>query len=231
MSQPTNTEPNDNLSDASGVAISIGFFIYAAIWVLSIGTYFDISQTSDAALGCYIVALLVLAFGVVNLGMELANKEISSFLKRVVTGNLPAGVWGRPSATTWEYAGITVGVLILVLIVHLIGIELFDPTGIASGIIKLTILSLFSLVVLGIACVLDELLIKPLLITPAYNLADVPKIPEHQATQRGDDSQSVNYVNKAFASRRVGLGLLLVGEVLGGLYTLWQIVLGIFGAA
>lgn len=235
MSQPADTETNDNLTDASGIATSIGFFIYAAIWVLSIGRYFDISSTSDAALGCYIVALFILAIGIVTLGIELANKEVSSFLKRVVTGNLPSGLWGRPSAATWEAVGATGAVLIFVFIVHLIGIVLFDPTGIASGIIKLTILLLFSFVVLGVTVILDELVIKPLVITPAHQLAEVPEIPEYQATQRGndsgDDSKTVNYGRRPFASRRVGIGILLIGEVLGGGYTLWQIVFGIFGAA
>lgn len=221
------TDPSEEFS---GIALSIGFIVYAAIWVLSVGRYFNIASTSDFALGCYIVALLALAVGVVGMGFELANKEVSVFLKRAVTGNLPTGIWGRPSASTWENLGMTAGMLVVVVIIHLIGIELFDASGVASGIVKVVVLICVGFVVMGLATVIDTLLIKPLITVPAYRLSEIARLYEHQEVQHDNHSQSGNLVRTTHPFRRVGVVILVAGDILGAIYTFWQVVSGIWNS-
>ena len=221
--------PNPNPSDASGFAIALSFFLYAAVWVAAPGNYFTgIALTSDGALACYTMALLLLAIGVYCFGSELSNREVSTFLKEVVAGNLPKGTWGSPSSMAWEYGGIAFGSIILSSAVHLIGIELLDATGVVGGIIKVVVLVSLVIPVMFFASTADELAIKPLLLTPASRLTEASETEVSETTENISRAQTTGGLLSL--AKPVAVGIIVVGDFLGALYMFWQIITRILGA-
>lgn len=226
------TEPSTSNSDASGFAVDLGFLIYAGVWFLAPVTYFNATPNSKAALICLIVALILLALGIIFLGFELADKKISAFLLRLVTGGLPAGLWGRPSAETWQNIGIAIGSLTLSAVIHLIGINLFGATGVWGGVVKVIVLITLPLAIMFFVSAVDELLIKPLLVIPAHRLAEVPEGEFHypQVEAGNNIKKSVRLRNRGGllqGMKRLSAGFIVVGEIAASALVLWRIVVAI----
>lgn len=223
----TNTTNADNGSDMSGFAVALGFIIYAAIWLAAPGNYFTgVERTSDGALVSYIVALISLAVGVMGMGLELSNKEVSAFIGRLLRGGVPRGVYEGPSSEAWTNLGITVGTLILSGVLYLIGIELFDLTGVIGGIVKVVVLLSLAIPVWFFAWFLDELITKPLLLSPAKRLAESPEPPpDNPSTVDAGNTSRLQASGGPMGAVRGLAGIIVpVADFLGALFLFWQII-------
>jgi hypothetical protein len=159
----------------SGFGIALALLIVSVLLILA-PRYLGVPRDSFVALGFYAIATVVLMLTVLGLGRELSNPNISAFLRELFFGELPSSLWGSPSSNAWVSAGITMSFLLPLGFLHLIAPRILGLRGVVGLIAKSLTLVLASfcafLVSLGFALTIDELLIKPFLVTPAANLAE-----------------------------------------------------------
>jgi hypothetical protein len=223
----------------SGFGVAVSFLAYAFVWLAAPTTYFGYLPDSRASLVFYIVAIIPLAIGIGGALTELSRAGVGHFLKVLLMGRLPNGVWGEPSSETLKYLGMTVFLLLLCALPHLIVIELFGATGGVEVGVKVVVIILLSLPTLGLAATLDELAIKPLLLIPAGRLA---AFEEGYQTAGGDPGsgprgrqlltvgESQTSGNFWSVVKRVLATILLVGGFIQAVSAIWTAVSYIFGA-
>lgn len=226
MSTPTKS------GDLSGFGVSLSFLLYSLIWLAAPVSYFGIAPESKGALLCYVVAAMSLVVGVAGAGFELENKEVFAFVKRLFTRNLPPGLWGSPGPATFANAGITFALFVFAAVIHIVGVGILEATGLAGAVVKVLVLLVCATVMLGVAATLDELLIKPLILTPARNLAELSGAPNDPSPSQGESASHLQQVNEGGLSiaKSLGAGFLVVGNVVGVLYTFWEVATSILAA-
>lgn len=218
------TTTSDSSSDMSGFAVALGFVIYATIWLIAPGNYFvEVDRTSDTALVSYLVALVSVAIGIMGMGFELSDKTVSTFIGRLVRGNVPRDVYDSPSSSAWGNLGIAVGTLILpTALIHLVGIELLDLTGAIGSAVKIVVMLSVAIPVWFFAWFVDDIIIKPLFQTPAKRLLE---LPNDTATSKSHAAaETEGRVGLSGIVRRTGGLIVPVADFVAALYLFWQII-------
>lgn len=170
----------------------------------------------------YIFETILMLISVAGFLTEHANREAASFLRAPITGNLPNGIWGSPCSDPWFNLGAPVACLIPSVLVHMIGIELLDATGIvAVGVEILALMSLTPTVIMLTGFV-DELVMELLLTTPVKRLAsgNYDKGGTGQATAQ----PSADQMNHTTLVRRLVVGFFALGQELGTIYAIVDLV-------
>jgi hypothetical protein len=106
-------------SPPSGFGIALGFLIVSMLLILA-PRYLGVPRDSFVALGFYAIATVMLMVTFVGFGFELANPDISAFLRELFFGEIPSSLWGSPSSSAWGTAGITMAFLLPLGFLHLI---------------------------------------------------------------------------------------------------------------
>lgn len=213
-------------SQLSGFSIAFGFLVLGVLCLAAPDSYFGYARGSEAALVFYIFAALFMLISVAGFFSELANREIASFLKALITGRLPNSIWGSPSAETWNNLGAGVACLIPSFLIHMVGIELLDPTGVVEAIVRLLALVLLSPAVVMLTGFVDELIIQPFLVTPARRLAasDYHGGGSEPPTTPPDAPPKASGTDFATIGRRLVASFFALGQGLGTVYAVNDLV-------
>lgn len=149
--------------------MAICFLLWAAICLFS-PRYLRFSDNPLVSLLFYALGTLCLMMGVSGFGFEMAQASIWQYFGRLLSegpSNIP---WAGPSIVVLEYGGITLAFLVAVGFFH-VAANVLLRRRVLEILLKLCGLFCAFLAALFLATVVDELIIKPLLVVPANRIA------------------------------------------------------------
>ncbi len=159
----------------SSLAFGFGFLFWAALMFYS-PRYFRVSGNPYATLALYAVGAFCLMTSVVGIGFELSSPKLGRYFGVFVSEGPSSIPWASPRGAVWENAGMAGGFLVGMGFFH-VAAEVLGRWRIVEVLVKVLVLLFASLAAIGLAGVVDELILKPLLLVPADRLASGQTVP------------------------------------------------------
>jgi hypothetical protein len=170
----------------SGFAIGIAFLFWAAIMLYS-PRYLRVSANPYATLALYAVGTLALMIALAGIGFELSSPKLGRYFTVFVSEGPSSIPWAGPSGEVWVNAGIGGAFLVGMGFFH-VAAELLGRWRILEVLLKMLALLFAGLTAVGLAGVVDELILKPLFLLPADRLASGQTVPaDPSSPPQGDE--------------------------------------------
>jgi hypothetical protein len=171
---------------SSGFAVAVSFLFWAAIMFYS-PRYFRVSGNVYATLALYAVGTLSLMIAVAGKRFELSSPKLGHYFTVLVSEGPSSIPWAAPSGELWVNAGLAGAFLVGMGFFH-VAAELLGRWRILEVLLKMVALLFAGLATLGLAGVVDELIMKPLFVVPADRLASGQTVPvDHPGTPQDNE--------------------------------------------
>ena len=159
----------------SGFSIGLSFLFWAAIMFYS-PRYFRVSGNPYFTLALYAAGTVALMIAVVGIGAELSSPEVGRYFTVLISEGPSSIPWAGPSGELSLNAGIGGAFLVGMGFFHTAATVL-SRWRILEVLLKTVALLFAGVAAIALAGVVDELVLKPLLVVPADRLASGHPIP------------------------------------------------------
>ena len=186
--------------------------------------YFRVSGNPYATLALYAVGTLALMIGVAGMGFELSSPKVGHYFTVLVSEGPSSIPWAVPSGVFWENAGIAGAFLVGMGFFH-VAAELLGRWRILEALLKMAVLLFAVVAAMGLAGVVDELVLKPLLVVPADRLASGQTVPADNPVSPGANEPSDGSGGLLGNALNAALAVGTLGSAISGLVAGWTFVL------